>query len=282
MKPNEFSSVVLEGQTYRTGCVPLDLHAQERLRTLTPVYEDHFPVWSKEEILDAIRNKLFKKRKIFDRSWIGNQGNFGSCNGYAGAKALERARHLRRLKRVRLSGEGLYSLMNGNRDNGSHLVDAMRLIESNGVPTEAKVGFGKIYRNQIDPSAYTDAANYRASELYRVESELALATGLLCDFMGVVAVHVGGDFLSMDSEGIVPPQPGPGNHAVGVQDVEVSQNGTLLFDHFGSWGAANHSDGCAYFTWNRHLAETNRYHGFYLIRCPHDSGSEVNPPMPVG
>jgi len=279
MNVNEFNKVQLEGQTYRTGCVPLDLHAQEGLKAV-PLYAESYPVWTMAEVKDAIKNKLLKARSIFDRSWIGNQGNFGSCNGYAGAKAMERVRHLRRLARVKLSGEGLYSGMNGNRDNGSNLVDAMKLIPTAGVPTEAKVGFGKIYKNQIDPSAFTDALNYRGHELYRVTTELELATGLLCGFMGVVAVHVNGNWLSMDSEGVIPNQPGPGNHAVGVQDVEEAANGRLLFDHFGSWGADKHSDGCAYLTWNGHLAETNRYHGFYLIRGCVDNPNEVNPPMP--
>lgn len=279
MNANDFNRVEIEGQTYRTGCVPLSLHEQEGLKAV-PLYEDNKPVWTLAEIVDAIKNKPHPMRQVFGRNWIGNQGQFGSCNGYAGAKAMERQRHLRRQKRVKLSGEGLYSMMNGNRDNGSQLVHGMQLLLNRGCPPESLVGFGRIYQSQIDPRAYQEGENYKGVELYRVESELALATGLLCGYMGVVAVHVGNGWLSMDSDGVIPAQPGPGNHAVGVQDVEYK--GRLLFDHFGSWGADKHKDGCAYITWNGHLAETNRYHGFYLIRSAVDASNEDNPPMPQG
>ena len=79
---------------------------------------------------DIIDKDRVKSRDLFGDDWVYNQGNIGSCNGCAGAKALERSRVKSGMDHVVLSGEYLYSRINDSRDIGSMLDDGYQ--EENG------------------------------------------------------------------------------------------------------------------------------------------------------
>jgi len=202
--------------------------------------------------------------------WMRSQGGRGSCNGYAGAWALARARVVAGLPFVALSGEYLYSLINGGRDSGSMLDDGMAAIQSKGVSRESYVKHESYLWSQMSEQARQDAANHKGFECYRVDDETELASGLCLGFVGVVAVHAGGSYNRLDSRGVRGVSRGPGNHAVGVQDVRLNGNGDFEFDEFGSWGRSNGQDGYAWLTWDGHLESTVRHHAFYLIRAASD------------
>lgn len=203
--------------------------------------------------------------------YVRNQGSRGSCNGYAGAKALERARSRRYLDRVELSGEGLYAQINGNRDGGSLLVDGMRAIQANGVPPASMVPHEEYLYNRISAEAWREAAKYKAFECYQITNEAEMISALVLGFDVVVAVHAGRDFTTLRNDGTVPPSPGPGNHAVGVDDLRYSTTRSRFeFDHYGSWGLNVHDQGYAFLSWDDHLKYTVNNHGFYAIRSTID------------
>lgn len=208
-------------------------------------------------------------RKQFDKSWIRNQGGRGSCNGYAGAKALERARVLRGQRYVALSGEGLYAQINDGRDQGSMLDRGMKALTESGVPPESMVPREEYLWNRISSEAKENRSRFKAIEAYEVDDEDQLASGLALGFVGVVAVHFTGAMQRLDGNGVAGGGHGPGNHAVGVDDVHV-RNGKYEFDFFNSHGVSYGQDGRAWLTWERHFKTTIEYHAFYLIRSTID------------
>lgn len=229
---------------------------------------------------DEIRQRAEAKRRARDlfpnRDYIKDQKSHGSCNGQAAAGATERARVRRGQKHVKLSGTSMYSLINDGQDNGSALEDGMAKLDV-GFLTEDECKWNDIYK---DPRG-TDPRRklYRASseECYQCDTELELATGLVCDFDAVVAVHAGNNFMRLDSRGIAGSDRGGGNHAVGVDDIEFIGN-TATYDMYNSWNLTYGEDGRARLTWNQHLAGTVNNHRFYLIRSTYDNPEEENPP----
>ena len=232
---------------------------------------------TKTEIIDLIQKPTrIAKRDIFLPSWIRNQEDRGACNGFAAAQALQRALWLAGEEKTILSGEFLYSQMNGGRDVGSMLDDGMDLLLSTGAPP-----YKDRHRRKFRPSDFTaedfrDAANYKAFEIYGVDTELELAEGLAKGFVGVVAVHANNNFMRLDSNGIAGGANGPGNHAVGVDDVTI-KNGELCFDMFNSWSTNYGDNGRAYLTWKKHFTQTSRNHYFYLIRATKANKSDDSP-----
>jgi hypothetical protein len=219
--------------------------------------------------MDEVKGHLSDRKRIVERfpneKWIINQGQIGSCNGWAGARALSLLRVMEGMEPVWLSGSNLYAQINGGRDMGSMLDDGMNALMRDGVCPRDYQGHTEWQR--ISPEAAAQMANYKALECHRVDSELELATALLLGFQCVVAVHCNKRFWSMlDSNAILNrANDGPGNHSVSVDDLTLI-NGRLCFDMANSHGRNYGDGGRAYLTWADHLARTNQYHDFYAIR----------------
>ena len=235
-------------------------------------YRSANPVLSRDQIRQILSNpdRTAARIRFPGGFWIRNQGRRGGCNGFAGAWALARARVMAGLPYVALSGEYLYSMINGGRDSGSMLDDGMQALLEKGVAREDLVRHESYLWREMSQEARSSAANYKAVECYRVDDESELASGLALGFVGVVAVHANSSYQRLDARGVRGTAIGPGNHAVGVQDVRISDDGDFEFDEFGSWGRRNGQDGCAWISWKQHLRSTVERHAFYLIRAATD------------
>lgn len=242
-------------------------------------YATAMPMLDRQQIAEIIADpgRMPARRRFAGATWIKNQGSRGSCQGYASAKALERARVLAGMSHVPLSGEYLYARCNGGQDNGSTLAAGMREIQGHGVAPESMVRWQTYLWNQMPQEARAAAPRFKADECYAVDTPDELASGLALGFVGVVAVHVGGSYSRLDSAGVRGASSGPGNHAVGVCDVRIVGQ-SYQFDEFGSWGLGNGQGGYAWLDWGRSLQSTIRYHEFYLIRVALDDSQGDNPP----
>jgi len=259
------------GNLYYTGMIP----AAAKL-SFAPRYS---PVASKAEIVDLIHAPTrIKKRDVFGASWIRNQEDRGACNGFAAAQALQRALWLAGRDKEILSGEFLYSQMNGtpSRDVGSMLDDGMKLIKDVGAPPYKDRHRRKFKSSDFTPEDFRDANERKAFEVLGVDTELELAEGLAKGAVGVVAVHANNSFMKLDKNGIAGGTNGPGNHAVGVDDVKII-NGELCFDMFNSWSTNYGDQGRAYLTWDKHLKQPNQYHYFYLITAARTTNTDDIP-----
>jgi hypothetical protein len=243
-------------------------------------YEQNQPMLSISEIkrILADENRTPARKRFSAKLFIKNQGGRGSCNGYAGAWALARARIMAGLKFEALSGEYLYSMINGGRDSGSMLDDGMKALMEKGVALESLVQHESYLWSQMSESARQSANRFKAVECYTANTEIGLASGLALGFVGVVAVHATNSWMHLDANGISDPSRGPGNHAVCCQDVAVISD-TLCFDIANSWGLSFGREGHAWNTWKNHLATPNQYHAFYLIRGCTDDPQHL-PPTP--
>jgi hypothetical protein len=262
-----------DGVDRRLGCL---------VPTVFPTAYPKFGDRVKAMSLDAIRAQLagkpaaFGRRNVFKgRKWIRNQGQFGACNGWSTAGTLSRARVLRGIgtaeDAVILSGADAYSQMNGGQDNGSMLADAMGVVVT-GIAPESMVPFDHIYSSQIGAAARAERAKYQGFEVEAVDSQEELATALILGYVGIVAVHVAGNFNNLDGRGVCQGGNGPGNHSVGVDDIRVSPDGTLEFDMPNSWDTTWGEGGRCWLQWDRHLRQTVTNHRFWLLRSTGDGG----------
>lgn len=221
---------------------------------------------TKKQIEEIVGNpQRTPRRELFaGEKWIWSQGSVGSCNGQSQAGGVMRARALRQLAYIKLSGSGMYALMNDGVDRGSGLEEGRLLLESTGVPTADGLNDGKFYTKRTLPKSNLDQAYRFRCETFRADHEEQLASGIAHDMIAIVAVHADSRYSKLDSNGVRGDSDGPGNHSVGACDVFI-RNGEYLFDEFGSWGLRNGEGGYAYLTWKRHLATPNKHHSFFLI-----------------
>jgi hypothetical protein len=264
---SDHETIELDGKTYSLGLVG---HPLGRVSTL-PVFEDKVAQWTEVDLLKWVKEQGGKKRNFFDLTWVKNQGSHGSCAGFAAAACLEKARFLRGLTRVKLSGAYLYSLCNGNKDNGSMLEDHMHLVASKGAPREELVSTNQIFRTQYDTKAADeDAANHRGFEPYAIADRLGLMTAVAAFGPVEVAVHVGGNFDKFDSDGFCGSSNGGGNHAVHIDDM-VMIDGKVAFCAVNNWSTTwGPLKGRMLFDWDRHLARPWENHVAFAIRSTRD------------
>lgn len=234
-----------------------------------PVYEDEFEVWDTADIMKVVKdsNRVPSRRMFPAKKWIRNQQSHGSCNGYAGAAAYSKLlKILGHTEDYIASGAWIYSLINGGRDQGSQLIDGMRVGQDVGYASDDTVGWDMIYpKQQPLGKAKAEASAHKGRNYYRCKTLQALKTALAQGWPGVVAVHAGSRFNKLSGE-IAGVDRGPGNHAVNVDDLCIVR-GKLVYDMPNSWGLEGYGEeGRAYLT-DDSLEETLQYHAFYVLRA---------------
>lgn len=266
--------LILDGQVVGTG-----LLVPTSLMTSFPLYETSGPMMSLDDIIAVAKQRPKFGRGFFDKTWIKNQRHYGSCQGFASAAAVSRARKRRGLDRVDLSGAYAYSLVNGGQDRGSMLEDGMVACQR-GYATEATVPWNKVFRSSYNTSvADAEAARFKAFEVYAASTEIELFSGLAAGFDAVVAVHADNGFMRLDGRGVAGGGNGPGNHAVGADD--LWWDGGLVAAGYNSWDVTYGFEGKMGLTWSQHFRTTSQNHRFYLIRSTEDDPQGVNPPAAV-
>lgn len=261
----------------------IDIHGNERAcgsLVLPPGFVQTMRSFEQEKpILDdaSIRALLTdpdrpKRRKIFDWKWIQNQYNKGSCNGYAEAGGLGKARWLRGIKDgLLLSGAFAYSLMNNGQDHGSVLYDGMIAVEKYGICSEELVPWDQIYPYMQPANARSEAAKHKGLKAYPVQTKQGFRTAVAVGFPVIVCVHAGNDFQHLNSQGICGIDNGSGNHAVHVDD-GVIIGGDEVYDLCNSWGVDGYGDqGRSYARWES-FEQCFPYHVFYAIASTEEYG----------
>lgn len=218
--------------------------------------------WDDQQIKRVITDPdRVPRRKVFGPSWIQNQRSKGSCNGYALGGGLSKSRYLRGIQdKLLLSGAFPYSLMNSGSDNGSALSAGLKVVEQYGSCPESLVPWDQIYPRLQPASAKAEAAKHKGLICYAAGTIQGLKTGLAKGFVAIVAVHAGGNFQRLNSQGIAMVDSGRGNHAVAIDDLCIV-GGTMVFDMPNSWGTGYGQAGRAYLTedsleqpWSNHTA----------------------------
>lgn len=263
----------INGQRFGTGLIL----PQNKLSAFKD-YEVSAPMATVDELIAAGKSKEYLGSKEFDATFIKNQRNYGSCQGFMTAAMSTRARIRRGLPRLDLSGAYVYSLCNGGRDQGSLLEDGMKICQENGVASESTVPWDKVFRNRYDTAkADAEAADNKMFECYVIRSEVELFSAMLYGFDVGVCVHADNGFMKLDSRGVAQGGNGPGNHAVAGDG--FWWDGELILDGYNSWDTTYGRDGRMGLTWKQHFSHTTRYSIYYAIRSSIDPKNGPNPPV---
>lgn len=266
-------TIFIAGEERRMGCLSPVL--QGKTFAKADLWADKKPTFT----LEQLKARPVNRRPTFGRNRVKNQRSHGSCNGFSTAAASAKTRVLRGQKWVDLSGAFAYSQMNGNRDNGSTLDDGMEVAQTIGIAPESFGGWSQIWKSQYGAEAYEAAKRFRVEEALVLNSDLELASAILCDYIPVVAVHVGSGFDSVGVDGVSRGGAGVGNHSIHLDGFKWSdQLNCLIYDNEGSWGAEWGDQGRIFLTWERHFRSCRQYHTFWGVRGMIDDPQGDNPP----
>ena len=227
---------------------------------------DNKPLWTDAQIRDVIQDKKrTTSRELFDSHWIkeGDQQDKGSCNGWATASVLSKTRWKQGVRDgIVLSGSYVYSWINGGQDNGSPLDQDIKELTTHGTCPKSMCGPQMIFRNQTKQFD-VEAAKYKGLNFLPIDTIQGLKTAVAMGFLVVVAVQVGPHFNKLNSQGILTPDSGNGNHAVHVDDMIVI-NDKIYFDLVNNWNVTWGQDGRAYVP-EEMFTRTIQVHQFWAL-----------------
>jgi len=191
----------VSGQQWKCGCLPrvCGLGAQ-------------FP-------LLADRIELIPESDWREVDWshfvpeILNQDGIGACNAFAATSALRICRIMAGQPDVRLSPGHLYGRINGGRDQGSLLGDALEALMKEGVCTTDEVGELSWRKRDWPSGLEAISARYKITEAFDAPTFSHLATAILMGFVVDYGIMVGNAF-DTDASGWVAEGGGRGGHAM--------------------------------------------------------------------
>ena len=144
---------------------------------------------------------------------IMSQNGIGACNSFAACTALRVCRVMAGLADVRLSPGHLYGQINGGRDAGSLLGDALTALKDVGACTTDEVPELEWKRRNWPAGIEEVARKYRITEAWDCPTFAHLATAIQRGFVVDYGIAVGSNF-DTDANGWVAEGKGRGGHAM--------------------------------------------------------------------
>lgn len=208
---------------------------------------------------------------------VKDQNGYGACNGHAAATSLEWKRWLQGLPHVDLSAWYIYAILCNGVDRGSSIAEALTLLSSRGVCSEADVPYGTINPNRLTSAAHAKAKRFTLEIGARLTTwdELMTACQLRRPFN--FSIDAGGRFLDLDADGSPNTSGGVGNHAVtGGLGAKKCRNGEWAILAQNSWSESVQDRG--FFWLKRRQWDNQSWRDAYDVVAV---GADPEVPMPV-
>jgi hypothetical protein len=176
-----------------------------------------------------------------DLSWhnppILDQGSTSSCTAHAACSGMEVCYLQSGRKLVEFNPYFVYGLINGGRDAGSMISDAMKALIQNGICLKEDLPSGVMYQRQFPQQAFENAKRFRLENAFRCPTFNDICSAISLGFICPLGILVGSNFPNVDSEGIAPlPRGGGGGHAILGLGLKKSQRYGWLIKIQNSWG----------------------------------------------
>jgi C1A family cysteine protease len=166
-----------------------------------------------------------------------DQDGHGSCVGHGSCSAFQVAWSQERGTPEKFSANYLYSLVNGGRDQGAVVGDAMDALMQDGICLDSTVPEGNvIYTKQMPSTAKTEAARFRAQLTYRVSTFAEIMSAIQMKRGVSIGIEIGRNF-NPASGGVLPKQSGGGGgHCLCLRLGAKKINGIWYAKGQNSWG----------------------------------------------
>lgn len=207
-----------------------------------------------------------------------NQGQQGSCVGHGTATAIEIQWLRQGGQPVPFSACWVYGLINGGRDAGAVVSDAMSAVMDYGICTEAEVPPGVIQSGRFPPVARAVAAKWKVQAAYHCDSFDAIVSAILRGYTVVHGIDVGRNYANVDRNGVAPlPDWIAGGHAQCSYGLKFI-GGEPVIDTQNSWGKGFGIDGMCRLR-SAHFGPAGRVDAFAVEVVDPTQDNDFPPPM---
>jgi hypothetical protein len=212
---------------------------------------------------------------------IKDQNGRGACNGHATVTALEFARAMQGQPHVPLSAWYVYAILCNGWDRGSNILDALKLVQSDGAAPESLVDYKLINPRRLTEEAKRSATRFRLTlgQQLKTWDEIVSAVALRRSLN--LSVHVGRSFNNIDSDGTPGVNRGQGNHAVMCGGgIKTSAKWGKLIRMANSWSTAWGQSGFCWLS-QAHIEAGSWFECFEVQAVAEDLADDNNPPEAI-
>lgn len=170
---------------------------------------------------------------------VWDQGQHGSCVGHGSGTAFHIAYQIAggTVPPGGFSPTSLYALINGGRDRGAIVSDAMTALKEQGLGLMAEVPESIIYEGQIPAEAKATRARFRVLDAYHCASFDEIGSALQLGFPVSFGIMLPGRFHNLDAQGVAGLGFGQlGGHCMAVYGTQRLADGRWSLRVRNSWG----------------------------------------------
>lgn len=176
-----------------------------------------------------------------------DQGMTSSCVGHGTCSGMEICYMQSGRTLVPFSPFFIYGLVNGGRDAGAQISDALRALMQYGVCRNSDIPAGAMFQNQFPTTAFEVAKGFKLIQAYHCQTFEDICAAISLGFVCPLGLYVGQNFPNLDSEGVAPlPAGGGGGHCVLGMGLKKSAKYGWLIKIQNSWGSRFGKNGHCY------------------------------------
>jgi len=237
----------LSNDPFDAGHVIELLDGTKRFVGLNPVEDNHLQMRaglrSFSEYLDANQIKRpprsewkpVNNQTVFTSDWFLNQMQTSGCVGGSSAGAFMRARWFATGVFEVLSGASIYARINGNRDRGAVIVDAVTTgLMQFGACLHSEFDYPNIFVSQMSAAAVASAKTRLVAEALTADSFDDICLAIQLGKMPVYPVGVDRNWERYDADGAVNAVQGISNHSV-TADGLIWSGSEWMLDGVNDW-----------------------------------------------
>lgn len=139
-----------------------------------------------------------------DHSFIANGLVSSNCVGHGACTGMEFCWMQSGKPLLEFNPYFIYGLINGGRDQGAMISDALRALQQYGVCLKGDLPRGVMFRNQFPQKAFDNASRFKLLKAFRCDSFEDICSAISLGFVCVLGIYVGANFSKVDSEYVCP------------------------------------------------------------------------------
>lgn len=209
-----------------------------------------------------------------------DQGMTSSCVGHGTCSGMEMCYMQSGRSLVPFTPFFVYGLINGGRDQGAQISDALTALMKYGICPMGGIPAGVMFQNQFPQTAFTAAVRFKLVQAYHCQNYEAVCSAISLGCVCPLGLYVGNNFANLDNEGVAPlPAGGGGGHCVLGMGLKKSAKYGWIIKVQNSWGKNFGMNGHCYLQKNHfNMMNTDAFAIQSVIDDPQDN-SPTNVPV---
>lgn len=173
-----------------------------------------------------------------DNSYVAEGIGVHNCTAHACTTGMETCWMQSGRELLEFNQYFLYALINGGRDAGSMISDALTALQQYGICLKGDMPLQLAFQNQIPQGAYNSASSHKLIRAYHCGTFEEICSAISLGFCCPLGIYVGDNFAQLDSEGVAPlPNGGGGGHAICGLGLKKSARYGWLIKIQNSWSS---------------------------------------------